>query len=99
MLARHISTLLNDDSLRHKMGQNNVAKINDDYSIDIIAKRMGKLYGEVLGVLGFGFGGIALLLAPFIENRAGRKAAVVLTAAGVMALLYIATMKLAAYLV
>ena len=50
MLTRHISTLLNDDSLRHKMGQNNVAKINDDYSIDIIAKRMGKLYGEVLGV-------------------------------------------------
>ena len=68
-------------------------------TLKLIPAKVGFVDGEVLGVLGFGFGGIALLLAPFIENRAGRKAAVVLTAAGVMALLYIATMTLAAYLV
>ena len=68
-------------------------------TLKLIPAKVGFVDGEVLGVLGFGFGGIALLLAPFIENRAGRKAAVVLTAAGVVALLYIATMTLAAYLV
>lgn len=49
VLARHIATLLGDDSLRQRMGQNNIAKIKHDYSIDMIAKRIGKLYSEALG--------------------------------------------------
>ena len=54
--------------------------------------------GEVLGVLTFGFGGMVLLVVPFIENRAGRKAAMALTATGIAALLYVAIMTLAGYL-
>ena len=50
MLARHIARLLNDEPSRQRMSQNNIAKIKRDYSIDVIAERLGKLYNEVLGV-------------------------------------------------
>ena len=39
-----------------------------------------------------------MLVVPFIEDRAGRKAAMVLTVTGIAALLYIAIMTLAGYL-
>jgi cytochrome b6 len=67
-------------------------------TLKIIPAKVGFIDGEVLGVIGFSLCGVALLLVPFMENQAGRKAAVVLTVAGVLALLYIATMTLAAYL-
>jgi cytochrome b6 len=66
-------------------------------TLKLIPAKVGFVDGEVLGVLGFSLGGIVLLLVPFIENRA-RKAAVILTAVGILVLLYIATMTLAAYL-
>jgi glycosyltransferase involved in cell wall biosynthesis len=47
-LALHIATLLNDDSLRQRIGQNNATKIKHDYSVEMIAKRIGNLYSEVL---------------------------------------------------
>jgi len=50
VLARHIAQLLNDESSRQRMSRNNIAKIKRDYSIDVIAERLGKLYSEVLGV-------------------------------------------------
>jgi glycosyltransferase involved in cell wall biosynthesis len=49
VLARHIARLLNDEPSRQRMSQNNIAKIKRDYSIDVIAERLGKLYNEVLG--------------------------------------------------
>jgi cytochrome b6 len=67
-------------------------------TLRLIPAKIGFFDGEVLGVLGFSLCGIVLLLVPFIENRAGRKAAVILTAAGILALLYIATMTLAGFL-
>ena len=48
VLARHIATLLNDESLRQRMSQNNVAKIDHAYSIDVIAKKICKLYDACL---------------------------------------------------
>jgi cytochrome b6 len=67
-------------------------------TLKLLPAKVGFVDGEVLGVLAFSLCGIVLLFVPFIENRAGRKAAVVLTAAGILALLYIVTMTLAAYL-
>jgi cytochrome b6 len=66
-------------------------------TLKIIPAKVGFVDGEVLGVLAFGLGGIALLFVPFIENRAGRKAAAALTVAGILALLYIAIMTWAGY--
>jgi quinol-cytochrome oxidoreductase complex cytochrome b subunit len=66
-------------------------------TLKLIPAKVGFVDGEVLGVIGFGLGGLALLLVPFIESRAGRKAAAVLTAAGILALLYVASMTIAGY--
>jgi len=46
-LAQHISTLLKDDSMRRRIADNNVAKINRDYAVEMVAKRIEKLYSEV----------------------------------------------------
>ena len=67
-------------------------------TLKLIPAKVGFIDGEVLGVLAFSFGGIVLLVVPFIENRAGRMAAMVLTATGIVALLYVAIMTLAGYL-
>jgi cytochrome b6 len=68
-------------------------------TLKLIPAKVGFIDGEVLGVVAFSFAGIALLFVPFFENRIGRNAAIILTAAGVMALLYIAIMTVVAYLV
>jgi len=67
-------------------------------TLKLIPAKVGFVDGEVLGVLAFSFAGIVLLVIPFIENRAGRRAAMALTATGIAALLYVAIMTLAGYL-
>jgi len=67
-------------------------------TLKLIPAKVGFIDGEVLGVLVFGLGGIVLLFVPFIESRAGRKAAVALMAGGILVLLYIAAMTAAGYL-
>src|SRR5215470_2315010 len=52
-------------------------------TLKLIPAKVGFVDGEVLGVLAFSFGGIVLLVLPFIENRAGRKAAMLLTVTGI----------------
>jgi len=67
-------------------------------TLKLIPAKVGFIDGEVFGVLAFSVAGIALLLVPFLENRIGRNAAMILTTAGVMVLLYIAIMTVIAYL-
>jgi cytochrome b6 len=67
-------------------------------TLKLLPAKVGIIDGEVLGVIVFGFAGIALLVVPFLENRIGKNASRFLTAAGILALLYIAVMTLAAYL-
>jgi cytochrome b6 len=66
-------------------------------TLKVVPAKVGFIDGEVMAVLGFGGAGLALLLVPFIENRGGRKATALLTAAGVIALLYIVAMTFVAY--
>jgi glycosyltransferase involved in cell wall biosynthesis len=47
-LTHYTGRLLRDKALRNEMGRNNIAKINKDYSIDVIAKKLGQLYGDLL---------------------------------------------------
>ncbi len=63
-----------------------------------IPAKVGRLDGEVLGVLAFGAAGMALLLVPFIESRRGRGVAAALTVVGILTVLYITALTLAAYL-
>lgn len=67
-------------------------------TLKLIPAKTGFIDGEVLGVVVFGFAGIALFLVPFLETRMGKNASKFLTAAGILALLYIAVMTVAAYL-
>jgi cytochrome b6 len=66
-------------------------------TLKLIPAKIGFIDGEVLGILVFGFAGLVLLLVPFIENRGGRRATAILTAAGIVALLYIAAMTVLGY--
>ena len=66
-------------------------------TLKLLPAKIGLVDGEVAGVLGFGFGGLLLLSVPFIEERISRKAAHVMTAAGVITLLYILVMTLVGY--
>jgi cytochrome b6 len=67
-------------------------------TLKVVPSKIGFIDGEVLAVLAFGLAGLALLLVPFIETRAGKRAAAMLTAAGVIGLLYMVTMTVTAYL-
>jgi quinol-cytochrome oxidoreductase complex cytochrome b subunit len=67
-------------------------------TLKLLPAKVGFIDGEVLGVIVFGFAGMALLVVPVLENRIGKNASSFLTAAGILALLYIAVMTLAAYL-
>lgn len=56
------------------------------------------LEGEVLGIVGFGLGGLAWLLVPFWERRVGRGGAVI-TGLGILIILYIIAMTIWGYVV
>jgi cytochrome b6 len=67
-------------------------------TLKVLPAKVGFIDGEVLGVLAFGICGIVLLIVPFVESRSGRRGGLALTAVGILALLYIATMTVAGYL-
>jgi len=46
-LTRHTRCLLKDEALRERMGRNNTAKIRDNYSSDVIARKLSALYGDL----------------------------------------------------
>src|SRR5204863_4250791 len=58
-------------------------------TLKVIPAKVAFIDGEVLGVLAFGFAGLALLLVPFIESCVGRKFAAAVTAVGILTILYI----------
>ena len=66
-------------------------------TLKLIPAKVGFIDGEVLGVLTFGFGGLALLLVPFVDERAGKYSSA-LTVAGVLILLFILAMTVVGYL-
>lgn len=47
-LARHADVLLRNDSLRRDIGNNNIAKIASEYSVEAIGCKLRQLYAEVL---------------------------------------------------
>ena len=47
-MAHHIAALIRDPSLRQQMGQRNARKVQDYYSLPVIAKAIGELYRETL---------------------------------------------------
>jgi len=65
-------------------------------TLKLIPAKIGFIDGEVLGVIVFGVAGLALLLAPFVDNRPVRSR--VLTGLGVVAVIYILAMTTVGYL-
>ncbi len=49
-LTECTARLLRNNALRRQIGRNNVGKIKNDYSLNVIAKKIGRLYDEVLGI-------------------------------------------------
>src|SRR5262245_12854204 len=67
-------------------------------TLKLLPAKFGVIDGEVLGVLGFGSGGLLLLLVPFVETKTSRRVAMIFKVAGVVALLYIVALTLVGYL-
>jgi quinol-cytochrome oxidoreductase complex cytochrome b subunit len=67
-------------------------------TLKLLPAKFGVIDGEVLGVLGFGIGGLLLLLVPFMERRTSKTIAAAFTAAGIIALIYIVVLTVAGYL-
>ena len=68
-------------------------------TLKLLPAKFGAIDGEVLGVLGFGVGGLLLLLVPFIETKASRRIGMLVMAGGVLAVLYIVVLTVIGYLV
>lgn len=67
-------------------------------TLKIIPSKILAFDGEVLGILGFGFGGLLLLLIPFIDVWSRKeKRNLVFTVLGVLAIIYILIMTYLAY--
>jgi cytochrome b6 len=66
-------------------------------TLKLLPAKIGVIDGEVLGVLAFGAGAGALVLVPFIDRPASRRAAKILTFAGILVVLYILAMTIAGY--
>src|ERR1035437_10296185 len=57
------------------------------------------LDGEVVGIIGFGLGGLLLLLVPFLNRTPGHgRRKVVFTIAGILVLVFMATMTVIGFL-
>jgi cytochrome b6 len=65
-------------------------------TLKLLPAKVGFIDGEVLGVLGFGCGGLALVLVPLIASNI-RKSGPYLTIAGVLILSFILTMTILGY--
>jgi hypothetical protein len=66
-------------------------------TLKLLPAKVGFVDGEVLGVLSFTFGGLALVLVPFISSKNYRYSGV-LKVAGIAVLLFILAMTILGYL-
>jgi quinol-cytochrome oxidoreductase complex cytochrome b subunit len=67
-------------------------------SLKYVPARVLGVEGEVVAIVAVGLGGLVFFLAPFLDWRAARgKPSPLFTLFGIMALLYMATMTLLAY--
>jgi cytochrome b6 len=66
-------------------------------TLKLIPAKVGFIDGEVLAVLIFGLGGLALVLVPFIDSKK-RKYSSFLTIAGILILLFVLSMTILGYL-
>lgn len=67
-------------------------------SLKLIPSKVLFIDGEVLGILGFGFGGALLLVLPFLEAQARRRVRSWITGIGVVVLAYMVTMTVYGYI-